>query len=47
MFSPAWLLHFGMPIGTHPKHPVYLLGEGRLFFNHLDDVQTYQFWAGV
>lgn len=47
-FSPAWLLHFGVPLGTHPAHPVYFLGEGRLFLNHLDDVSNnYQFWAGV
>jgi hypothetical protein len=27
---------------------VYFLGEGRLFFDHIDDVQNnYQFWAGV
>ena len=47
-FTPAWLLHFGVPLGSHPKHPVYFLGEGRLFFDHIDDIQNnYQFWAGV
>ena len=47
-FEPAWLLHFGLPLGNHPKHPVHFLGEGRLFFKELDDVQNnYQFWAGV
>ena len=46
--SPAWLLHFGVPLGNHPSHPIYFLGEGRLFFNKLDDVSNnYQFWAGV
>ena len=47
-FTPAWMLHFGIPIGTHPAHPVYFLGEGRLFFDHIDDVSNnYQFWGGV
>ena len=47
-FTPALLLHFGVPLGTHPKHPVYFLGEGRLFFDHIDDVSNnYQFWAGL
>ena len=47
-FTPAWLVHIGVPLGSHPTHPVYFLGEGRLFFDHIDDVQNnYQFWAGV
>ena len=47
-FSPAWLLHFGVPLGNHPAHPVYFLGEARMFLNHTDDIQNnYQFWAGV
>jgi hypothetical protein len=47
-FTPAWLVHVGVPLGSHPRHPVYLLGEGRLFFDHIDDAQNnYQFWAGV
>ena len=47
-FTPAWMLHFGIPLGTHPAHPVYFLGEGRLFFDHIDDVSNnYQFWGGV
>ena len=47
-FTPAWLLHVGVPLGSHPKHPVYFLGEGRLFFDHIDDIRNnYQFWAGV
>jgi hypothetical protein len=33
---------------NHPAHPVYFLGEGRLFFDHIDDVSNnYQFWGGV
>jgi hypothetical protein len=47
-FTPAWMLHFGVPLGNHPKHQVYFLVEGRLFFDHIDDVQNnYQFWGGV
>jgi hypothetical protein len=47
-FTPAWMLHFGVPLGTHPEHPVYFVGEGRLFLRHIDDVSNnYQFWAGV
>jgi hypothetical protein len=44
-FSPAWLLHFGVPLGTHP---VYFIGEGRLFLNEIDDVSNnYQVWGGL
>jgi hypothetical protein len=44
----ARMLHFGVPLATHPKHPLYFLGEGRLFFDHIDDISNnYQFWVGV
>ena len=47
-FTPAWMLHFGVPLGTHPEHPVYFVGEGRLFLRTIDDLQnSYQFWGGV
>ena len=47
-FTPAWMLHVGVPLGSHPKHQVYFVGEGRLFLKQMDDVQNnYQFWAGV
>ena len=47
-FTPAWMLHFGVPLGNHPRHPVYFLGEGRLFLKQADDIQNnYQLWAGV
>lgn len=47
-FTPGWLGHVGLPLGTHPRHPLYLLIEGRLFLDQLDDVpNNYQFWAGV
>ena len=47
-FTPAWMVHFGVPLGTHPAHPVYFVGEGRLFFDHIDDISNnYQLWAGI
>lgn len=47
-FTPAWMLHFGVPLGNHPTHQAYFLVEGRLFFDHIDDIQNnYQFWGGV
>ena len=42
------LQHFGVPLGQHASYPVYFVGEGRLFFDHIDDISNnYQFWAGV
>jgi hypothetical protein len=29
--TPAWMVHFGVPLGTHPARR----GEGRLFFDHI------------
>ncbi|HVB36932.1 MAG TPA: hypothetical protein VND92_00275, partial [Vicinamibacterales bacterium] len=47
-FTPAWMLHLGVPLGTHPAHQAYLLIEGRLFLRQIDNIQNnYQFWAGV
>jgi hypothetical protein len=47
-WTPAWLLHFGLPLWKSEKHPVFFVGEGRLFFDHIDDASNnYQFWAGV
>jgi len=47
-FTPAWLLHFGVPLAKNARYPVFFIGEGRLFFDHIDDVSNnYQFWAGV
>ena len=35
-------------VASLKHHPVYFLGEGRLFFDEIDDVSNnYQFWAGV
>jgi len=46
-FTPAWMLHFGVPLGKHAVQP-YFLTEGRLFLDKADDMKNnYQFWAGV
>lgn len=46
-FTPAWMLHFGVPLGTHKVQP-YFLTEGRMFLDNADDVKNnYQFWAGL
>jgi hypothetical protein len=47
-FTPAWLVHFGLPITRGANHPAYFIGEGRLFFDHISAVRNnYQFWGGV
>jgi hypothetical protein len=47
-FTPAWLLHFGLPLSRSARHPVFFIGEGRLFFDHIGDVRNnYLIWGGV
>jgi hypothetical protein len=47
-WTPAWLLRFGLPLSKSAKRPVFFVGEGRLFFDHIDDVtNNYQVWGGV
>ena len=47
-FTPAWMLHLGVPLGHHPAHPIYFMVEGRFFMKQMDDVMNnYQFWGGV
>ena len=47
-WTPAWLLHFGLPLSKSARYPVFFIGEGRLFFDHIDDVRNnYQLWGGV
>ena len=47
-WTPAWLLHFGVPLNKAARHQVYFFGEGRVFFDHIDDVKNnYQVWGGV
>ena len=46
--TPGAMLHFGVPLGDHPKHPVHFLFEARMFFDHANDIpNNYQFWAGL
>ncbi len=48
-FTPAWLLHFGVPVTPEGAgHPVFVLVEGRLFLDHTSEFSSnYQFWGGV
>jgi hypothetical protein len=47
-FTPAWLLHFGIPLNHSSDRPVYFIGEGRLFFDNIDSVDNnYNFWGGI
>ncbi|MCX6538482.1 MAG: hypothetical protein NT151_06050 [Acidobacteria bacterium] len=47
-WTPAWLLHFGIPLSKGDRHTVFFMGEGRLFFDHISDVSNnYQVWAGL
>lgn len=47
-FTPAWMVHLGLPLAKTAKMPVYLLVEGRVFFDNVDDVQSnYLVWGGV
>ncbi len=46
--TPAWMFHFGIPLGIHPAHQMYFVAESRLFLDQLDDYgNNYQFWGGV
>ena len=47
-FAPAWMLHVGVPLAKSSSMPVFLLIEGRVFFNAINDVRNnYQIWGGV
>ena len=47
-FAPALMLHFGVPLGNHPTHPLYFLVESRMFLDSADDIpNNYQFWGGL
>jgi hypothetical protein len=48
MWTPAWLLHFGIPLSRSARYAVFLIGEGRLFLARLGDVTgNYEIWGGV
>lgn len=47
-WTPAWLLHFGIPLAKGDRHTVFFFGEGRLFFDHISDISNnYLAWAGL
>jgi hypothetical protein len=47
-FTPAWLLHFGIPLNHNSDRPVFFIGEGRLFFDNISSVDNnYNFWGGI
>jgi hypothetical protein len=47
-FTPAWLVHFGVPLNKGARTPVYFIGEGRLFFDNIDSADSnYSFWGGI
>jgi len=47
-WTPAWMVHAGVPLSKGTKVKTYFLVEGRLFMDHIDDIQNnYQFWGGV
>lgn len=47
-FTPAAMVHLGLPIAPHARFPVYFLVEGRAFLDGLDDIDNnYQFWGGL
>ncbi len=47
-FTPAWLVHFGIPLNKGAHVPVYFMGEGRLFFDNIDSIDNnYSVWGGV
>ncbi len=48
MWTPAWLLHFGIPLSRSTRYAVFFIGEGRLFLAHIGDVTgNYEIWGGV
>jgi hypothetical protein len=48
LWTPAPDLRFGLPIGHHPQHPIYFVGEGRWYFWNRTNLDTHrQMWAGL
>lgn len=48
MWTPAWLLHLGVPLSRSARYAVFLIGEGRLFLTHVGDATGhYEIWGGV
>ncbi len=47
-FTPAVMVHVGVPLAQSARTRLYLLAEGRMFLDHADDVRNnYQAWGGV
>ncbi len=47
-WTPAWLLHFGLPVAKNGTYSLFFVGEGRVFFDNVGDLENnYQFWAGL
>jgi hypothetical protein len=48
LWTPSGDLRFGIPLGHHPKHPIYFLGEGRWYLDHRTHLDTHwQAWGGL
>ena len=47
LWTPSADLRFGIPLGHHPKHPIYFIGEGRWYLDHATHLETHrQMWGG-
>ena len=48
LWTPSVDARFGIPLGHHPKHPLYFLGEGRWYLDHRTHLDTHrQMWGGL
>ena len=48
LWTPSADVRFGIPLGHHPKHPLYFLGEGRWYLDHRTHLETHrQMWGGI
>jgi hypothetical protein len=47
-FTPAALVHVAFPLARGRRVPTFLMFEGRLFFDGIDEIDNnYQFWGGL
>jgi hypothetical protein len=48
LWTPSADVRFGIPLGHHPRHPIYFLGEGRWYLDHRTHLDTHwQSWGGL
>jgi hypothetical protein len=48
LWTPSADVRFGIPLGHHPKHPIFFLGEGRWYIDHRTHLDTHrQMWGGL